>query len=282
MILAPPAVAQRSAPAYEAVLIPFANSVRTGSGIWFPQVWFRNDGDVPADIFPLGATGGLTPPPEFPSLFLLPYPSVPPRSTPLFLASDGLPTFLIPPIIPVSSATPGAFVYVERNRIDQVSIGGSLVWASFAAFSSATELPIVRTSRFRSGRSSILGVSVEARERYSLRIFAHPESFGAEEFTVRVFNMQPQNVSETDEVFLFEMTTTLRTDVDQSLLPCAIPCEVPAVPFKPAFAELFSLPTPLGAVLRIELEPAEAGVRYWAVVSATHNDTNQVEFFELR
>ena len=68
------------------------------------------------------------------------------------------------------------------------------------------------------------------------------------------------------------------------LLSCLGSCDLPAVSYVPAVAQAFDLaaPDPSGrpSTLRFELVPESPDLRWWAVVSATDNATQEITLYQ--
>ena len=276
---------QRVAADYIRVLLPVHRSVSTPQGTWFAQLWFRNEGDVPADVFPLAARGGLPPPPlpGGPSMSLLARPSLPAQRTVTFPASDALPSVMIPPLVPVESDGVGAFVYVERARAQRIAIGGSLQWVGVGSNAQESALRAVRETDFLSGERNIIGVPVVQGKRYALRVYALPETLTASPLVrVRVYDMAAPSI-DGNERLLLERVIELRVPPSR-FRRCDNVCDLPDVPYVPAVAELFDLATMSTfwqPNIRIEIAPESPQVRWWGIVSSTDNLTNSVAIFEV-
>ncbi|HEU4521194.1 MAG TPA: hypothetical protein VFT12_04270 [Thermoanaerobaculia bacterium] len=270
----------RRAADYDRLLLPFHTAVPSGGGSWFVQWWVRNDGADPVDVFPLAYECGL-PPPE-PGVSIASYPAVPPRRTLACLAGDALPSVPVPPFIPIRNST-GAFLFVERNR-QELSVAGSITWFSPAGAGEPAHLNAVPAASFQGGTASILPVSLEANTRYAIRVYALPETVDATSVTVNIFDLQPRPVFSADERFIATFTSDFRFQAP-ALPPCRGTCDVPEVELAPAIVEFLNFPLPelqgsAATPLRVEIAPSSPNVRWWAVVSATDNDTQRVRLFQ--
>jgi hypothetical protein len=92
--------------------------------------------------------------------------------------------------------------------------------------------------------------------------------------------MQPGSSVAPHEQLISAMPVELRVP-SHRVLPCLNVCDVPAVPYVPAVAEVFDLSPPPGnfggpSTLRVEIVPESSALRWWAVVSATDNATNEI------
>jgi hypothetical protein len=279
LLVASGAAASHRDPAkYDRVLLPFSGSTQGIGGGWFVQWWFRNDGDAPADVFPLGVFCAFCPPNVRYFLFV----SIAPHETPAYAAADFFPGPLTPPSPAVSATPPGVLLYVERGKASQLMITGFLGRSTFAAGarrSVSSALRAIPESRFRTGRQSIF-FPVASGARYMLRVFALPETVDRDGFTVRTFAFSEAFAgAQNPESLLTTIDARLIAPSSDGLLPgCSGDCDLPPdAIYKPAVAELpLQLPPSL---VRVEIEPTSANVRWWAMVSAT-NPTDEVQLFE--
>lgn len=270
-------------PRYDRFLLPFHASVPAFTGFWRVQWWLRNDGDAPVDAFPVALQCGLPPPPtpEGPPVTIVPSPAVGARSTLSCLQGDVLPSFPIPGFIPVRDSV-GAFLYVEKAR-EQLTVSGSVVWHTGWESAEATQLQAVPDSAFRTGTASILPITVAPNARYAVRVYALPETLDTKELTIRVFEMQPQEVFMPRERLIATISGELAVQ-QASLPPCRGRCDLPDVALAPAIYQFFGLPTPergfqFQSPMRVEISPESPNVRWWALVTATDNLTQQIQLF---
>ena len=268
--------AQRNPADYTRVLLPVNRSVGASYGGWAVQWYFRNDGRSAADVFPLAWLCGL--PFPGPGVSMIAKPSLPAERTPLCFAGDVLPSPLVPPIVPIVSDKPGVFLYVETAALPRLSIAGSLRWSTFGS-TSATPAPLraIPEGEFFSGRRSILGVPRVEGSRYALRIYALPETAQGARVTVRVYDVRAARIDGPEETLLSTTTLVLDPPAGQ-VQPCNGPCDVPAVGYLPATAQLFDFTRGGETTLRVEVEPDSDALRWWALVSAT-NAANDAGLF---
>ena len=277
--------AHRDPAGYDRVLLPFSGFTSGVGGSWFAQWWFRNDGDTDVDVFPLARSCGFCPP----AFRLSIVGAIPPHTTPMYFPGDVLPGPLVPLSIPVAASPPGVFLYLERGKAAQLAITGFLGRFTFSGSqrrSVSSALHAVPENRFRRGRQSIF-VPLAAGSRYTLRVFALPESVDNAAVTVRSFTVPeiagfPAIGGETLTATAVLDLTTPSSEGFRS--GCAGECDVPHVAYKPAVAEsaILNAPfqqVPLPTLMRIEIEPASPNVKWWAVVSAT-SASDDVQFFD--
>lgn len=278
--MAPASAQVRDPSDYQRVLLPFQAPVPAFRGTWQVSWWLRNDGLLPVDVFPLACL--VLPPPANFAITITERPALPAQATPACYAGDALPTFLIPPSVPVRESI-GAFLYVEKDAT-QLAIAGSLAWEAGTDRAEPAPLQAIPEAAFRSGTGSVLPVPVAQDTRYALRVYALPETLDVRRVTVRIFEMQPQLEPDPRERPIAEIHGELRPQTGV-LAPCFGACQVPDVPLAPAIYQRFDLPVPprgdvFQSPMRIEIAPGSPEIRWWAVVSATDNRTQQVRLFQ--
>lgn len=276
----------RAASEYERLLLPFQTSVSAGNAAWQVAWWFRNESETAVDVFPLAYSCGLPPPPtpDGPRVFVVPSPALPPRTTVSCLAGDVLPSVPVPPSIPVVSSSPGAFLYVEASRARDVIVAGSVRWISRESSTGAAALTAIHQDAFLRGSRSIMPIPAISGRRYAIRVYALPESLGASaNVVVHVYEMQPKLAFSPHEEL--RLTIPIRLEIPRSrVLPCLGVCDVPPVPFAPAVAEVLGSDWAGAMVqpstLRVEISPESPDLRWWAVVSATDNVSNEISLYQ--
>ena len=249
--------------------------------VWAAAWWFRNDGDTAADLFPIASIAQPPLGPE-PMIYIFAAPSLPAHDTPSTPAGDALPTWVNPPFIPTQSDGPGRFLYLEKTKTSAVKIAGSLQWLDRDYSATPTPLHASPEEAFLRGTRSIFPVPRNDGSRYALRLYALPETLGSGDVTVRVYEMQQPYAIEMGNHLLGSVSARLQP-ANASLLPCVV-CGVPDVTLAPAGAQIFALPIGTDrrspSTFRFEIEPASPELRWWAVVSVTNNETQQVSLFE--
>lgn len=278
ILLSAPLYAQRNPAAYTRRLLPFYGFTAAG---WSADWWFLNDGEAAADVFPL-AFGGFSPPGQ---TWVIPAPALPPHAVLLGGGGDVLPSRYGTASLPFSSSTPGVFVFVERSAATRVRIGGELRWSSIED-RSAAPVQAVPEEQFFTGVRSVLPIRTVNNTRYSIRLFALPESIANPRFTVRVFDMQPIPTSGSwspHEELLWSASGAVSVPVN-GRLACS-GCDFPEAAYRPALAEFFNVPAipahHYATTIRIEISPESPDLRYWAVVSATDNLSNRVQLYTI-
>jgi len=159
------AFAARSADLYERILVP----VLPQNG-WRADLWIRNDGDAPVDIFPVAYSASS---PSRGYALPLPEPGVPPGVT---LEYSSLATrFPLPYYIPLSSTAAGAILYVEHGKRQnlrfQLKVGRNLDNPYSTALATDTQVPVVPESDLAT-RMSLVRIAVRAGRYYTLRVYS--------------------------------------------------------------------------------------------------------------
>jgi len=165
---------------------------------------------------------------------------------------------------------PGIFVYVPRAAARGLSMNLRVRDLSRSAGSFGTEIPVVRDDDQLEGTSRLLDIPMDARFRQHLRIYGISSTTGASDVRVRVYDLD--GISP-----LFEKTVHIVPPQRRALLQ---PVDDPDVAW-PGYAEIGNLRDVLAAAavperVRIEIESLVPGLRYWAFVSVTNNDTQQI------
>lgn len=162
-----------------------------------------------------------------------------------------------PPVY-VAVNYPTAFLLVSRPGSERVSFNLRVQDTSREALTWGTEIPVVREKDVRTDAITLLNVPTDPRFRTMLRMY---DFDGATDHQVQV-----RIYAANDQTVLAESTVTLRS---------------PNAGLAPGYAQLGNLtdtyPQLVSADrLRIEITPVTPGVRFWAFVSVTNNDTQHV------
>jgi hypothetical protein len=259
---------------YERILLPVAASGDAALGSkWRTDVWVRNDGSVPVQVFPFGAPCFVV---SSRCLDFVPVSSLEPhRPLAYFTIND--PTSLFPDLIPISDKSAGIIVYVAPTA-DAVRFSVHVRDVSRTDQNIGTEIPAVRERELLSDTASLSNVLVMPNYRYALRIYAIDVS--SARFTIHIFE---PGLNGTENELLQQDVELVRPTVTINCGTHPGPCPYPDVPYVPAYAfvplELLALgeksPT------RVEIEP-KSPVRFWTVLSATNNDTQLVTTYSPR
>jgi len=145
---------------------------------------------------------------------------------------------------------PGTFLFVPKGR--EADFAGTLRVQDLSRQSQTwgTEVPIVRDRDFTDTNMSLLDVPLQAGFRETLRVYSTTGGL----VRVRVFE-----TDESKKGLLSEIVVPLRTPRDAH---------------DPAYGEIGLYLA--GNVGRIDIEPLTPGLRYWAFVSVTNNETQHI------
>lgn len=260
LLLTSPATlhAQRDPAGYERYLLPVylfpSNPSRGAFGsIWVTQFSARNESDLPVQFFQEECAafcecGGGT--------ICVPSGTTPPRTQILQALRRDTPGF-----------NPGVFVYAGRtgNAVLQLRVRD----ISREQTSWGTELPVVREREFRDTPIYLLDIPVREGFRQHLRVYGATSPSGMADVRVRVYN---------------GLSNSLLSEHALSLAPAEGAPRLPPEGYRPAlpaYAEISSLRDVVASIsgvdtVRLEVAPLTIGLRFWAFVSVTNNDTQHV------
>lgn len=149
----------------------------------------------------------------------------------------------------VQTGRPGTFLYVPKGRGDDFTGTLRVQDLSRQAETWGTEIPIVRDRDFTTGATNLLDVPLHEGFRETLRVYAPTDGL----LRVRVFET---------------------ADSPGLLSEQIVPLRPPQGIHDPGYGELGLYIA--GNVGRIEIEPLTPGLRYWAFVSITNNETQHI------
>lgn len=233
---------------YERLLLPvyLDEPVAGGQGsLWKTDLWLRNHGTLPVSLAPWPCPADGICLAVFPNTKTL---------------NAGETQHNLNPFFRVPPAIPGRFLYVTKNGAQDVDVNLRISDSSRDTASAGTELPIVREGDWHTSTLHLINVPVDIRFRQTLRIYDTAQT--ATKFAVRVYDFPSgtELASTTVEV------STPETGEFRDLPPFG------------QIADLSSLFATNGSrsAVRVEVQPLTAGSRFWAFVSVTNNDTQQV------
>jgi len=218
-------------PTLERILLPVFAGPSPGAfgSLWTSELWIYNDDDEPAGV------GYLFPPDTG---------QIAPKSSRSGVGNG-------------PGYSPARFITVLASQAPRLQFNLRIRDLSRQAQTAGTEIPVVRESKFRSGRVILLNVPIDARFRQTLRLYEFLET-----------GQRPGSVL----VRFFRIGSPPDALVHEEGLTLAGPSSVVAYaqlgPFPP---ELFDAST-----VRIEIEPVTPNMRYWGFVSITNNETQHV------
>ncbi|HVT05198.1 MAG TPA: hypothetical protein VHL58_17680 [Thermoanaerobaculia bacterium] len=167
------------------------------------------------------------------------------------------------PALPTASPTeaPGLLLYVERTGSNKVSFNLRVQDLSRQALTWGTDLPVVREESFYTGKIQLLNIPLDERFRQTVRVY-DVDATGSGAVTLRAFD------AATGEALGM---TVLSLPVLSQATP----------PSKPGFGQLFSLSSTFPGItghdrIRLEIESATPGLRYWAFATITNRETQHI------
>lgn len=170
----------------------------------------------------------------------------------------------------LGTAGNGQFLYVRASEEARVHIN-SRVWdLSRATETAGSEVPVVRERDFRSSAIALIGIPVAPHYRH----------------TLRVYDLDGRNGARVAIRLYANGETTPRATVTQTLTLFSDATATPdRLPVFPAYLQLD--PATLASIadastMRIEVEPLDEGVKLWAFVSVTNNETHHVTTFSAQ
>ena len=177
------------------------------------------------------------------------------------------------------------FVYVPQPGADKVRFNLRVQDVSRQAQTWGTTIPVVHESDIFSGPFELLDVPVDARFRSGLRIYDW-DSDGADPrlVRVRIYDLCGLAIigDPCSDVPLIDTTIAVAGEAFDGGFPI-MPAFTSISDLVGAFPPLANVKPQLTgpnslrpAAVRIELEPITPGLRIWAFVSATNNDTQHV------
>ena len=229
---------------YEKILIPVVIQTPVpgaqGSS-WVSRTTVRNDASVPV-VFSTQTSGPCSLAPYCPN-------AVPPKTT---IADAGL--F-------AQNPNGGLFLYVGAPGRDALTVFARVQDISRQSQTWGTSIPIVRVDDTYTTTLQVAPIPTGSEFRAALRVYDFEPSETAGMVRVRVYPLD-------SDTLLTEFTMTL---LPQSALPFAPPPFAMIDSLSHAFPQIVS-----SGRVRIEVSPLTAGLRFWAFVSVTNNETQHV------
>jgi hypothetical protein len=160
----------------------------------------------------------------------------------------------------------GAVIYIDGDGdpsqhcgtiddVEDLSFQLRIADSSRSGTNAGTEIPVVREKSFRTAPLQLLDVPADDRFRLVLRLFEM--NLDRAGFAIRVFDQATNALLSRREI------TTSTPPQGKSR-------------FQPGFAEVVDLATPQAGFVRVEVAPLTPGSAFWAYVSVTSNESQQV------
>jgi hypothetical protein len=249
LLLLPLAAAAQTVPHYTRVLVPlyFDKPVNGALGsVWTTQFSVYNSGST---AVPMGWCSVLNDSEA----------CVTPGDSQI---AAGATSTTLPTFTPAfNDAVPGRQLNFETVSDDQLSFGLRVADTSRSGFTAGTQIPVVRERDYFQGTVRMPNVPIDSRFRLTLRVYEMGLTSSA--VTIRVFDQQTNALLGSHQFQLTAPTTG-------------------AFRFEPGYLQLGDLSsivpstTTLPSTVRIELEPSSKEARFWAFISITNNETQQL------
>jgi hypothetical protein len=241
---------------YERVLVPvMLRSPIPGiaGSLWVTELSVRNESSRPAEIFQHECEYTC----ECVTIACRPEDPTPPETS-----------FVFRPVRDTRTLNnPGVFMYVGRSAAAGVALQLRVRDLSRNALSLGTELPLVRESEMNTDEVHLLNIPTDGRFRQHLRIYAITNEGDKPAVAVRI--------ADDSGAVLAQRTITLAGVSVPDFAPAGHPTGVPS------YGEIAYVTTAIAqpvtaSSFNISIEPITPGLRYWAFVSVTNNDTQEV------
>ena len=163
-----PSIATAQTATYEQILVPFDTmTLPTGGALWRAELWVRNDGASPVNLWAADCS-------SFGNPVVCPLRiDVPPERTVLVDVRE-----------PVNADHPGVLLYVPRQRAGELTFNLRVRDLNQGTQAIGTDIPVVRESEMRRGKTTFINVPLQPNGRVDLRLYV-PQS-GAT-FDVKVY-----------------------------------------------------------------------------------------------
>ena len=154
-----------------------------------------------------------------------------------------------------------AYIYLPKNAADDLELSIVVESSHIDRIEerSFTELPVIRTSEFRSGKMQFIGVRMDPEFRQSIRMYGLDGSSFAV-VMMRVYSLESGELLHECEHLLMPIGET----------------DAQGLHTRPSFSmecDMSEHVAANGQKVRIELEPVTEGLKYWALISVTNNRT---------
>lgn len=247
---APPEESSTTADAgvYEPILVPiYFNGEGAGGSIWETELWISNENDFYVETEP----GWY----DSPSCRLG-------APCPIGIPAN---TTYEPPVeyFFAYRGRAGLLFNAPAEALDKLWFSLRVRDRKNDALSAGTDIPVVRGSEFRSGRSVLLNIPTDERFRLTLRVYKRTAA--PETVTVRMKSHADGSVVAEEDLLLYS----------------AFPESDGELPLSPAFGEIANLTKRFPVLreqshFRLDIEAEHPSSGLWAFVSITNDETGQV------
>lgn len=241
---------------YERVLVPvMLRSPIPGiaGSLWVTELSVRNESSNPVDIFQHECEYTC----ECITIACRPEDPTPPQTSFVFRPTRDTRNL----------SNPGVFMYIGRSAAADVALQLRVRDLSRSALSLGTELPLIRESDMKTHALHLLNIPTDVRFRQHLRIYAITNAGESADVAVRV--------EDDAGTILAERTVALASVTVPDFAPAGHPTGVPSYGEIPYLTTAIPQPVTTSS-FHVSIEPITPGLRYWAFVSVTNNDTQEV------
>jgi hypothetical protein len=155
-------------------------------------------------------------------------------------------------------------LYVSRETANDAVFNLRVGDTNRRLVSSGVTIPIIRERDLKTGSAQLLNIEVHEQMRLRLRVY-DPFKIGAARFRVRVSESQVEDMLRREfDIELRDPQSQVFPDWPYPLQPDSAELDIDVS----AYAD--------GTILRIEVVPLTASVRFWAFAAMTNNLTNEV------
>ncbi len=159
---------------------------------------------------------------------------------------------------------PGILLFVSRESADDAVFNLRVGDTNRRLVSSGVSIPVIRERDLKSNSAQLLNIVVHQHMRLRLRVY-DPFKTGAARFRVRVLESSAQDMLQREfDIELIDPASQVFPAWPYPLQPDSAELDVDVS----GYAD--------GAILRIEVVPLTADVRFWAFATVTNNLTNEV------
>lgn len=163
-------------------------------------------------------------------------------------------------ILPTSGAA-GPIVHLEPSDDSHIWFDLRVADVSRSDSNAGTEIPLVREKDFRIAKTQLLDVPVDPRFRLTFRLYSLYS--GAADYAIRLYDETSATPLASTTVHVVAPNPRFGLQLEPGYLQMDPLSIVPAG-------------TSLPDALRVEIEPLTANTAFWAFVSVTNNDTQQL------
>lgn len=160
---------------------------------------------------------------------------------------------------------PSALLYLHKDTADQVGLSLRTQDLSRQSETYGTEIPVVRESEFHSDQILLITAPPIDGFRQTLRVYEMDQPPAAQ-FIVRVLNQVGDVLAEVPIQTVWN---------DPTGTPAGFPRQ-PGYAEIPVLESILPADELMGQSASIVIEPITPGVRFWAFISVTHNETQHV------